>query len=53
MNYNIVAERFQILGKKEKANKQAPAATNFPPLEDKNLASNLNEEQDENDGLPF
>ena len=53
MNYNIVAERFQILGKKEKANKQAPAATNFPPLEEKNLASNLNEEQDENDGLPF
>ncbi len=53
MNYNIVAERFQILGKKEKTNKQAPAVTNFPPLEEKNIAPNLNEEQDENDDLPF
>lgn len=52
MSYNIVAERFQILGKQEKANKQAPKTENFP-ADVKNNTQNVNEEQDENDGLPF
>jgi single-strand DNA-binding protein len=52
MSYNIVAERFQILGKQEKANKQAPQTENFP-ADVKNNTQNVNEEQDENDGLPF
>ena len=52
MSYNIVAERFQILGKQEKANKQAPQTENFP-ADVQNNTQNVNEEQDENDGLPF
>ena len=52
MSYNIVAERFQILGKQEKANKQAPQTENFP-VDVKNNTQNVNEELDENDGLPF
>ena len=52
MSYNIIAERFQILGKQEKANKQAPQTENFP-ADVQNNTQNVNEEQDENDGLPF
>ena len=53
ISYNIIAERYQILGKQEKANSAPKPLENFPPAEVKHQAPNVGEEQDVNDGLPF
>lgn len=53
MSYNIVAERYQILGKQEKANTAPKPVDNFPPAEVKHQAPNVGEQVDADDDLPF
>ena len=53
MSYNIVAEKYQVLGKKETANSAPKPLENFPPADVKHQAPNVGEEKDDNDGLPF